>query len=68
MLCWLTPIAAVDAGTYWGKAKKWNNRQGRMTISGDASHPITPRRFAVISLYSIVAGLGVPAVPSRVLC
>lgn len=68
MLCWLTPITAVDAGTYWGKAKKWDNRQGRMTISGDASHPITPRRFAVISLNFIVTGLKVPAVPSGILC
>lgn len=48
VIYWLTPIAAVDAGTYWGKAKKWDNRRGRMTISGDASHPITPRRFAAI--------------------
>lgn len=39
----------MDAGTYWEKAKKWDNRQGRLTISGDASHPMTPRRFAVIS-------------------
>lgn len=39
----------MDAGTYWEKAKKWDNRQGRLTISGDASHPMTSRRFAVIS-------------------
>lgn len=34
----------MDAGAYWGKAKKWDNRQGRMTVSGDASHPMTPRK------------------------
>ncbi|KAK7728370.1 hypothetical protein SLS63_006599 [Diaporthe eres] len=34
----------MDAGTYWEKARKWDNRQGRMTISGDAAHPMTPHR------------------------
>lgn len=61
VLCWLIPITAVDAGTYWGKAKKWDNRQGRMTISGDASHPITPRNFALNSLHSVLAGIGMSA-------
>lgn len=41
----------MDTGTFWEKAKKWDNRQGRMTISGDASHPMTPRKFTVIYLH-----------------
>lgn len=50
----------MDPGNYWEKAKKWDNRKGRMTISGDASHPMTPRRFAFISLHAIMAVLGAP--------
>ncbi|KAF2205384.1 FAD/NAD(P)-binding domain-containing protein [Delitschia confertaspora ATCC 74209] len=34
----------MDPGTYWGKAERWDNRGGRMTIAGDAAHPMTPHR------------------------
>lgn len=34
----------LDAGTYWEKAAPWDNRQGRMTLCGDAAHPMTPHR------------------------
>ncbi|KAF2713405.1 FAD/NAD(P)-binding domain-containing protein [Pleomassaria siparia CBS 279.74] len=33
-----------DKGTYWEKAAKWDNRSGRMTLCGDAAHPMTPHR------------------------
>lgn len=35
----------VDRLTYWEKSKKWDNRGGRMTLCGDAAHPMTPRKF-----------------------
>ncbi|KAF1993838.1 PEX11-domain-containing protein [Amniculicola lignicola CBS 123094] len=38
-----TPIS-LDTGTYWEKAEKWDNRGGRMTLGGDAAHPMTPHR------------------------
>lgn len=34
----------LDQGTYWEKAAKWDNRQGRLTLCGDAAHPMTPHR------------------------
>ena len=34
----------IDKGAYWESAKKWNNRGGRMTLVGDAAHPMTPRK------------------------
>jgi 2-polyprenyl-6-methoxyphenol hydroxylase-like FAD-dependent oxidoreductase len=34
----------LDPGTYWEKAAKWDNRKGRMTLGGDAAHPMTPRK------------------------
>lgn len=34
----------LDQGTYWEKAKKWDNRGGKMTLCGDAAHPMTPHR------------------------
>jgi 2-polyprenyl-6-methoxyphenol hydroxylase-like FAD-dependent oxidoreductase len=34
----------LDRGTYWESAKKWNNRSGKMTLCGDAAHPMTPHR------------------------
>ncbi|KAF3042653.1 hypothetical protein E8E12_005228 [Didymella heteroderae] len=34
----------VDRLTYWEKSKKWDNRGGRMTLCGDAAHPMTPHR------------------------
>src|SRR5438105_3843050 len=34
----------LDAGTYWEKAAKWDNRGGRLTLCGDAAHPMTPHR------------------------
>ncbi|KAF1850080.1 FAD/NAD(P)-binding domain-containing protein [Cucurbitaria berberidis CBS 394.84] len=34
----------LDKGTYWGRASKWDNRAGRMTLCGDAAHPMTPHR------------------------
>lgn len=33
-----------DKGTYWGNAALWDNRKGKMTICGDAAHPMTPRK------------------------
>jgi 2-polyprenyl-6-methoxyphenol hydroxylase-like FAD-dependent oxidoreductase len=33
----------LDHGTYWDRSQKWDNRQGRMTLAGDAAHPMTPR-------------------------
>ena len=35
----------MDRLTYWEKSKKWDNRGGRMTLCGDAAHPMTPRKF-----------------------
>jgi 2-polyprenyl-6-methoxyphenol hydroxylase-like FAD-dependent oxidoreductase len=34
----------LDRGTYWERAKKWDNRSGKMTLCGDAAHPMTPHR------------------------
>lgn len=34
----------LDTGTYWGNASAWDNRAGRMTLCGDAAHPMTPHR------------------------
>jgi 2-polyprenyl-6-methoxyphenol hydroxylase-like FAD-dependent oxidoreductase len=34
----------LDRGTYWEKAARWDNRAGRMTLCGDAAHPMTPHR------------------------
>ncbi|KAF2025085.1 FAD/NAD(P)-binding domain-containing protein [Setomelanomma holmii] len=34
----------LDKGTYWEKSTKWDNRAGRMTLCGDAAHPMTPHR------------------------
>ncbi|KAF2621178.1 FAD/NAD(P)-binding domain-containing protein [Macroventuria anomochaeta] len=34
----------MDRLTYWEKSKKWDNRGGRMTLCGDAAHPMTPHR------------------------
>lgn len=34
----------LDQGTYWEKMAKWDNRAGRMTLCGDAAHPMTPHR------------------------
>jgi hypothetical protein len=35
----------MDRLTYWEKSKKWDNRGGRMTLCGDAAHPMTPRKL-----------------------
>ncbi|KAJ4985309.1 hypothetical protein SVAN01_09160 [Stagonosporopsis vannaccii] len=32
----------MDRLTYWEKSRKWDNRGGRMTLCGDAAHPMTP--------------------------
>jgi 2-polyprenyl-6-methoxyphenol hydroxylase-like FAD-dependent oxidoreductase len=34
----------LDSGTYWSRAAPWDNRKGRMTLCGDAAHPMTPHR------------------------
>ncbi|KAH4162708.1 hypothetical protein HBI81_222970 [Parastagonospora nodorum] len=34
----------LDKGTYWANSAAWDNRQGRMTLCGDAAHPMTPHR------------------------
>jgi 2-polyprenyl-6-methoxyphenol hydroxylase-like FAD-dependent oxidoreductase len=34
----------LDRGTYWANARAWDNRGGRMTLCGDAAHPMTPHR------------------------
>ncbi|KAF2804721.1 FAD/NAD(P)-binding domain-containing protein [Mytilinidion resinicola] len=34
----------MDPGTLWDKASKWDNRNGRLTLCGDAAHPMTPHR------------------------
>jgi 2-polyprenyl-6-methoxyphenol hydroxylase-like FAD-dependent oxidoreductase len=34
----------LDRGTYWEKAAPWDNRQGKLTLCGDAAHPMTPHR------------------------
>ncbi|KAJ4377550.1 hypothetical protein N0V83_000375 [Neocucurbitaria cava] len=34
----------LDQGTYWERAAKWDNRSGRLTLCGDAAHPMTPHR------------------------
>ncbi|OCK81663.1 FAD/NAD(P)-binding domain-containing protein [Lepidopterella palustris CBS 459.81] len=33
-----------DPGTYWERAAQWDNRKGKMTLCGDAAHPMTPHR------------------------
>jgi 2-polyprenyl-6-methoxyphenol hydroxylase-like FAD-dependent oxidoreductase len=40
----------LDRGTYWDKSQKWDNRGGKMTLCGDAAHPMTPRKFPFPSL------------------
>jgi 2-polyprenyl-6-methoxyphenol hydroxylase-like FAD-dependent oxidoreductase len=37
-------ILPLDKGTYWEKAHAWDNRGGKMTLCGDAAHPMTPHR------------------------
>ncbi|KAG9186309.1 hypothetical protein G6011_02865 [Alternaria panax] len=37
-------VLPLDKGTYWEKAAKWDNRGGKMTMCGDAAHPMTPHR------------------------
>ncbi|KAF2267335.1 FAD/NAD(P)-binding domain-containing protein [Lojkania enalia] len=34
----------MDPGTYWEKAAPWDSRGGKMTLCGDAAHPMTPHR------------------------
>lgn len=34
----------LDQTTYWANAHAWNNRNGKMTLCGDAAHPMTPHR------------------------
>ncbi|CAO2647494.1 Nn.00g084160.m01.CDS01 [Neocucurbitaria sp. VM-36] len=34
----------LDQGTYWASASQWDNRSGRLTLCGDAAHPMTPHR------------------------
>jgi len=34
----------LDKGTYWGNARRFDNHGGRVTICGDAAHPMTPHR------------------------
>jgi 2-polyprenyl-6-methoxyphenol hydroxylase-like FAD-dependent oxidoreductase len=38
-----TPIL-LDRSTYWSSPSRWANRGGRMTLAGDAAHPMTPHR------------------------
>lgn len=33
----------IDSGTYWERAAPWDNRDGKMTLCGDAAHPMTPQ-------------------------
>lgn len=35
----------LDSGTYWERAAPWDNRDGKMTLCGDAAHPMTPREY-----------------------
>lgn len=37
-------VLPLDKGTFWEKAAKWDNKGGRMTLCGDAAHPMTPHR------------------------
>jgi 2-polyprenyl-6-methoxyphenol hydroxylase-like FAD-dependent oxidoreductase len=37
-------VIPMDRLTYWEKSKRWDNRGGRMTLCGDAAHPMTPHR------------------------
>lgn len=34
----------LDQTTYWANAAAWPNHNGRMTLCGDAAHPMTPHR------------------------
>lgn len=34
----------LDKSTYWARCAKWDNRGGRVTLAGDAAHPMTPHR------------------------
>ncbi|KAH7069994.1 hypothetical protein BKA63DRAFT_92978 [Paraphoma chrysanthemicola] len=34
----------LDKSTYWANCAEWDNRAGRMTLAGDAAHPMTPHR------------------------
>ena len=34
----------LDKGAYWGNARRFDNHGGRVTICGDAAHPMTPHR------------------------
>jgi 2-polyprenyl-6-methoxyphenol hydroxylase-like FAD-dependent oxidoreductase len=37
-------VLPLDKGTYWERAARWDNRNGKMTLCGDAAHPMTPHR------------------------
>ncbi|KAF2116985.1 hypothetical protein BDV96DRAFT_571368 [Lophiotrema nucula] len=43
---WVKPDTKIpmDPGTYWEKAAPWDSRGGKMTLCGDAAHPMTPHR------------------------
>jgi 2-polyprenyl-6-methoxyphenol hydroxylase-like FAD-dependent oxidoreductase len=34
----------LDQTTYWANANAWDNRSGKITLCGDAAHPMTPHR------------------------
>jgi len=36
----------IDSDAYWERAAAWDNRNGKMTLCGDASHPMTPREYS----------------------
>jgi 2-polyprenyl-6-methoxyphenol hydroxylase-like FAD-dependent oxidoreductase len=44
-------VIPMDRLTYWEKSKRWDNRGGRMTLCGDAAHPMTPRKFSAFLRY-----------------
>ncbi|KAF2825514.1 FAD/NAD(P)-binding domain-containing protein [Ophiobolus disseminans] len=44
-----TPIP-LDRASYWSRAAAWDNRSGRMTLCGDAAHPLTPHRGQGLNL------------------